>query len=289
MRIRKTMSNWLTTRYQMVVRNEENLAELSSFNFTYAKVIVISLLTFILLFVGALFLAQSTLAQWFDPRHTTMEYNRKLLTMTLELDSLKDKIQNQDRFIDNFQDILRGEVPEGSVYKEPNNLSAANFNRDMNPADIGSADSIIREEFEDSGITLATYSRNTYTEELKDIFFFPPLQGIVSSPYDLSIDHYGVDIVAKNNEPVKSIADGTVILASWTQEGGYVIAVQHRANLISVIRHNSALLKKVGNFVNAGEVISIIGNTGELTTGPHVHLELWYNGNPVDPEEFITF
>lgn len=289
MRIRKTMSNWLTTRYQMVVRNEENLAELSSFNFTYAKVIVISLLTLVLLFIGALYLSQTVLAQWFDPRHTTMEYNQKLLTMTLELDSLNHKLQNQDRFIQNFQNILRGDVAEGSVYKVPENTSAANFNQDLNPSKISKGDSIIREEFKDVEATLTNYNRATPTQELSDIFFFPPLQGIVSSPYNLSIDHYGVDIVAKNNEPVKSIADGTVILSSWTQEGGYVIAVQHRANLISVIRHNSALLKKVGNFVNAGEVISIIGNTGELSTGPHVHLELWYNGNPVNPEEFITF
>ncbi|MFQ3214464.1 MAG: murein DD-endopeptidase MepM/ murein hydrolase activator NlpD [Marivirga sp.] len=289
MRIRKTMSNWLTTRYQMVVRNEENLAEVSSFNFTYAKVIVISLLTFVLLFVGSLYLAQTALAKWFDPRHTTMEYNRKLLTMTLELDSLKGKLANQERFIDNFQNILRGEVPQGSVYRPPENVSAADFNQDMNPREIGNGDSIIREEFKEIESALTSYKKNTYSDELKDIFFFPPLQGIVSSPYNLATDHYGVDIVAKNNEPVKSIADGTVILSSWTLDGGYIIAVQHRANLISVIRHNSALLKKVGNFVNAGEVISIIGNTGELTTGPHVHLELWYNGNPVDPEEFITF
>ena len=289
MRIRKTMSNWLTTRYQMVVRNEENLAEVSSLNFTYAKVILITLLTFVLLFLGALYLSQSVLSQWFDPRHTTMEYNRKLLTMTLELDSLKTKIANQDRFIDNIQNILRGEVPEGSVYRPPSNVNVEDLNEEMNPAEIGKGDSIIRDEFKEIESALTTYRRNTYKDELKDIFFFPPLQGIVSSPYNLTVDHYGVDIVAKNNEPVKSIADGTVILSSWTQESGYVIAVQHRANLISVIRHNSALLKKVGNFVNAGEVISIIGNTGELTSGPHVHLELWYNGNPVDPEEFITF
>ncbi|MBK6265845.1 M23 family metallopeptidase [Marivirga sp. S37H4] len=289
MRIRKTMSNWLTTRYQMVVRNEENLAEVSSVNFTYAKVIVISLLIFILFFIGGLFLAQTALSQWFDPRHTTMEYNRKLLKLTVEMDSLKWKLRSQNKFIDNFQNVLKGDVPTGTVYREPDNLGSDDFNRDMNPGKISEGDSIIREEFEQIEVSLTSYSRNNYSEELKDIFFFTPLQGIVSSPYDLSIDHYGVDIVAKNNEPVKSIADGTVILSSWTQEGGYVIAVQHRANLISVIRHNSALLKKVGNFVNAGEVISIIGNTGELTTGPHVHLELWYNGNPVDPEEFITF
>jgi murein DD-endopeptidase MepM/ murein hydrolase activator NlpD len=273
----------------MVVRNEENLAEVSTINFTYAKVAVISLLTFVLIFVGALYLSQSVLSQWFDPRHTTMEYNQKLLSLTMEMDSLKSKLRAQDRFINNVQTILKGDVPDGETYREPENVNTEDLNKDLNPQRMNAGDSIIRQEFEEQDFSLTSYSSNNYSEELKDIFFFPPLQGIVSSPYDMSIDHYGIDIVAKTNEPVKSIADGTVILSSWTQDGGYVIAVQHRANLISVIRHNSALLKKVGNFVNAGEVISIIGNSGELTTGPHVHLEIWYNGNPVDPEEFITF
>ena len=283
------MSNWLTTRYQMVVRNEENLAEVSSFNFTYAKVAVLGLLTFVIIFIGALYLSQSLLSQWFDPRHTTMEYNQKLLSLTMEMDSLKTRLKDQDRFIGNLQTILKGDVPEGDVYRRPDEVNTADLNREMNPQKMDAGDSIIRQEFEEQDFSLASYSSNTYSEELKDIFFFPPLQGIVSSPYNMTTDHYGIDIVAKTNEPVKSIADGTVILSSWTQDGGYVIAIQHRANLISVVRHNSAILKKVGNFVNAGEVISIIGNSGELTTGPHVHLEIWYNGNPVDPEEFITF
>ncbi|WKK76385.2 M23 family metallopeptidase [Marivirga salinae] len=283
------MSNWLTTRYQMVVRNEENLAEVSTFNFTYAKVVVISLLTFVLIFIGALYLSQSLLAQWFDPRHTTMEYNQKLLTLTMEMDSLKSRLRAQDRFIGNVQTILKGDVPDGQTYREPDQVETDDLNQDMNPQSMNAGDSIIRQEFEEQDFSLTSYSSNNYSEELKDIFFFPPLQGIVSSPYNMNIDHYGIDIVAKTNEPVKSIADGTVILSSWTQDGGYVIAIQHRANLISVVRHNSAILKKVGNFVNAGEVISIIGNSGELTSGPHVHLEIWYNGNPVDPEEFITF
>jgi len=283
------MSNWLTTRYQMVVRNEENLAEVSTFNFTYAKVVVISLLTFVLIFFGALYLSQSLLAQWFDPRHTTMEYNQKLLTLTMEMDSLKSRLRAQDRFIGNVQTILKGDVPKGETYREPDQVKTDDLNKEMNPQVMNAGDSIIRQEFEQQDFSLTSYSSNNYSEELKDIFFFPPLQGIVSSPYNMNIDHYGIDIVAKTNEPVKSIADGTVILSSWTQDGGYVIAIQHRANLISVVRHNSAILKKVGNFVNAGEVISIIGNSGELTSGPHVHLEIWYNGNPVDPEEFITF
>ena len=99
----------------------------------------------------------------------------------------------------------------------------------------------------------------------------------------------GVDVVAKANEPIKCITDGTVIFSSWTQDSGYVIVVQHRGNLISTYKHNAQLLKKVGTFDNAGEIIAIVGNSGELTNGPHLHFELRYNGNSLNPEEFVTF
>jgi murein DD-endopeptidase MepM/ murein hydrolase activator NlpD len=98
-----------------------------------------------------------------------------------------------------------------------------------------------------------------------------------------------VDVVAKKDEPVKCVADGTVILSSWTNDTGHIIAIQHQGNLISVYKHNSVLLKKAGNFVRAGEIISVIGNSGELTTGPHLHFELWHNSNPVNPEIFVSF
>jgi murein DD-endopeptidase MepM/ murein hydrolase activator NlpD len=125
--------------------------------------------------------------------------------------------------------------------------------------------------------------------ELQGFFFFTPISGFVSDKYDAKKLHFGVDIVAKTNEPVKCVAEGTVVLASWTQDSGYVIAVQHRGNLVSVYKHNAGLLKKVGSFVNAGEIISIVGNSGEMTDGSHLHFELWHNGNSLDPQEFVTF
>jgi murein DD-endopeptidase MepM/ murein hydrolase activator NlpD len=152
---------------------------------------------------------------------------------------------------------------------------------------ISPVDSMFRQEFEETDMSLINPS-GSYGE-LDDVFLFAPISGLVSAPYNMSDAHFGVDIVAKKNEPVKCVADGTVIMASWTQDSGYVIAVQHRNDLISVYKHNAELLKKVGNFVNAGDIISIIGNTGDLTDGPHLHFELWYNGNSVNPEEFVTF
>ena len=126
--------------------------------------------------------------------------------------------------------------------------------------------------------------------ELQEMFFFDPVAGaVISSPYNAKEDHFGTDIVAKKNEPVKSIANGTVIMADNNLDDGYVIAIQHSSNLISIYKHNSALLKKVGNFVTAGEIISIMGNTGNLSSAPHLHFEIWYNGNPVNPEDFVSF
>jgi murein DD-endopeptidase MepM/ murein hydrolase activator NlpD len=153
---------------------------------------------------------------------------------------------------------------------------------------LAPTDSQFRKDFEQSELSLITLTGNKY-RELGEIFFFSPLTGFITDRYDVKKAHFGVDIGSKTNEPVKAIADGTVIMASWTQDSGYIIAIQHRGNLISVYKHNAELLKKVGNFVNAGEIISIVGNSGENTNGPHLHFELWYNGNSLNPEEFVTF
>ena len=153
---------------------------------------------------------------------------------------------------------------------------------------LAPADSQFRKEFEQSELSMVnlTSSKN---RELQETFFFSPITGFISDHYDIKKGHYGIDIVAKTNEPVKCIADGTVVMASWTQDSGYVIAVQHRGSLISVYKHNAENLKKVGTFVTAGDIISIVGNSGEMTDGPHLHFELWYNGNSMNPEEFVTF
>ena len=119
--------------------------------------------------------------------------------------------------------------------------------------------------------------------------FFTPLKGTVTTPFSALNKHYGVDIVSAPDEVIKSALDGTVIFSNWTSETGYVIGIQHSNNLFTIYKHNSALLKKEGDYVKAGEVVAIIGNTGELTSGPHLHFELWYNGSPVNPKDYVSF
>lgn len=290
MKSRKTFSNRLTTRYLLIVRNEEDFAEKSTFTFTYAKLILFIVSFSILIFIGSLFLVSTLLEQWFDPRYAQAESNRKLIELSMTVDSLEQQVQKKQTFITSFQQIVRGDsITDNESFYIANAGDRAVEKETMNDPDISEVDSQFRQEFEEDGVELLTVNSSNTSNQLDELFFFTPLTGIISSSYNPKIGHYGVDVVSKKNEPIKSVADGTVILASWTQDAGYVITVQHKSNVISVYKHNSSLLKKPGDFVNAGDVIAIIGNTGELTSGPHLHFELWYNGNPVDPEEFVSF
>ena len=284
MKPKRTLSDWLTNRYQLVVRNEENLAEKHGFNFTWAKVIVVGVTFFVLLMVGSLFLSKTLLAKWFDPRHAQLEANRELAKLAMNYDSIVNISEQRELFIQNFQRILRGDTSQG--FQDPSEImQQVAPNVDLDP---GVADSAFRKEYEESDLGFIAVSNRKYNE-LQETFFFSPTTGFVSDKFDAKKGHFGIDIVTKTNEPVKCIADGTVVFASWTQDSGYVIGIQHLGNLISVYKHNAALYQKVGTFVNAGEILSIVGNSGEMTNGPHLHFELWYNGNAINPEEFVTF
>ena len=125
-------------------------------------------------------------------------------------------------------------------------------------------------------------------ESATPLSFFTPLKGIITSDFDTKESHFGVDIVADKNEVVKATQDGIVIFADWSVETGHVLLIQHSNNFISVYKHNASLLKKQGEIVKSGEPIAIIGNSGELSTGPHLHFELWFDGNPVDPKNYIS-
>lgn len=256
--------------------------------FTYAKLLVFSIVVFILVFVGSLFLAQTLLAKWFDPRYAQRETNKKLNQLSLKIDSLALEEENKDQFIQNFKRVFNGDTASGFIDPVEALRGQDKPIKPVSSMKLAPTDSLFRKDFEQSELSMITLTSSKY-RELRETFFFTPITGFISDRYDMKKSHYGVDIVAKTNEPIKCIADGTVIMASWTLDAGYVIAIQHRGNLISVYKHNAELLRKVGNFVNAGEIISIVGNSGEMTDGPHLHFELWYNGNSLNPEEFVTF
>jgi murein DD-endopeptidase MepM/ murein hydrolase activator NlpD len=287
MRPKKTLSSWLTNRYQLIIRNEENFAEKTSVAFTYSKIILFSVIIFIVFLIISLFLVETVLEKWFDPKYEQMVLNQQLYGLALKVDSLANEVDRKDRFIANFQRVLSGDTSE---YKNPAQIMGEETQQVSRPSrlSLDPVDSAFRRDFEKSDLSLISLT-NVNNRELQETFFFSPITGFISDRYNVKKGHFGIDIVSKTNEPVKCIADGTVIFSDWTQNEGYVLMIQHSANLISVYKHNAELYKKLGTFVNAGEIISIVGNSGEMTNGPHLHFELWYNGSSLNPEEFVTF
>jgi murein DD-endopeptidase MepM/ murein hydrolase activator NlpD len=288
-RAKRTLSGWLTNRYVLIVRSEENFAEKSTFSFSYAKLIVFVFGVFTVLLFISLYLVRSVLAEWFDPRTLQSETNQKLLELTLTIDSLTYLSDQHVLYLENIKNVVSGNqnaVAAANRLSEEENL--AKQNREIIFNSSSSIDSLFRKEFEGYGLSMVS-SVNYYSTELQELFYFTPVSGIITAPFDPSSGHYGVDVVAKDNEPIKAVAEGTVVFSGWTQDFGHTLIIQHKAGILSVYKHNSVLLEKVGNYVSAGDVIAIIGNTGELTSGPHLHFELWYNGNPVNPEEFVSF
>jgi len=193
----------------------------------------------------------------------------------------------RDKYFLNLNAIISGKQPAEIVAMQDTtkNYKAINFN--SSPEDSALRAGIEREE--KFNLTLGLSSQQSVTG-LAGMHFFPPVKGIISGRFDLRTKHFGTDIVSKPKAVVSSVLDGTVIFTGWTMETGYVIEIQHSNNIVSIYKHNASLLKETGDLVRAGETISVIGDSGELyTSGPHLHIEIWYKGSPLDPEKHIIF
>ena len=285
---KRTLSGWLTNRYLLIIRNEENFAEKKTVSFNYARVLLLFTAFFVIMLAIALYVVTSLLNQWLDPRFTQTLANRQIVQMSMAIDSMEQEMLAKEKYVQNIRLILEGQDSIYAALVEESDEIDLIKERALS-SNYVEIDSQFRADYELDNTALVKFS-SAESSELRDLYFFKPIEGIVSDYFDPSRDHYGTDIVAKENEPVKSIADGIVIFSSWTLESGYVIGIQHtKGNLISVYKHNSDLLKNVGSFVTGGEIIAIIGNTGELTSGPHLHFELWHKGGSVNPEDYIAF
>ena len=193
-------------------------------------------------------------------------------------------------YINNLKNIITG---NGFENDSINSLLTKSSNTNFDNIDVKNSekDSIFRIKYE-AETRNNLFNNNMITDthqEFKLVSFFAPINGIVTNHFNREEKHFGTDLVSSNNSVIKATADGTVIYSDWTVENGYCIGIQHNGNLFSVYKHNAVLLKEDGDFVNAGDAIAIYGNSGSLSTGPHLHFELWYNGTPLDPEDYISF
>ena len=273
----------LLNRYRMIVINETTFNEELSFRFSRLNILSIIILLLVFIFTGTFFLVSYTPIKEFIPGYTSTKVRKEAIRNTFLLDSLVTKFQKQDQFIKSIKSALSGknESDEG-LLKEINKNNLESFNREFNRV---KADSLLRlEVMQEDKYNLMPNSKNNVK-----FMLFSPASGLISEPFNSEIKHFAVDVALAKDTPIKSVAVGTVVLAEWTSDTGYVIVIKHNHGLLSVYKHNSTIEKSQGDIVQAGEVIAFAGNSGELSTGYHLHFELWIDGYPVDPTNFIDF
>lgn len=266
--------------------NDQTFEERVSFRLSPLNVFVFAGLVIISLITLTIFVIAFTPLREYIPGYADIEMKRQLIRMTYQTDSLSASLHSRDLYLANLKRVINGEIGEDSL--EENAPALIRYDTiTFPPKSI--EDSLLRVQMESQDQFALTASASPGGSGLNTYYFFPPLKGTITNEFNSKDKHYGIDIVASANEVIKASLDGTVLMADWTTETGYTIGIQHSNNMFSLYKHNSALLKEVGDYVKAGEVIAIIGNTGEYTTGPHLHFELWYNGNPVNPMDYMTF
>jgi murein DD-endopeptidase MepM/ murein hydrolase activator NlpD len=283
----KSLTRKLVKRYKLVVMDEASFEEKIRLRITRWGIIVLTGSIAIVLVIFTAYLIAFTSLREYIPGYTDTSLSKRIYDLQQKTDSLEREFNRKDVYISNLKKIIEGE----EIIDDVSLPVPADLKYDTISNRHSGLDSALRAEFETQSMYNLHQSRNYNPVPVNfgNINLFPPLRGIVTRSFDAGNNHFGVDIVASQNVAIKSTLDGTVIFSDWTLETGYVIGIQHQNNIISVYKHNSALLKQQGTFVKAGETIAIVGESGELTTGPHLHFELWYNGNPVNPEEYIAF
>ena len=274
----------LKYKYKLSVINETSYEEVFNFRLSQLHVLTaLSVLAVILVVLTILLIAFTGLRE-FIPGYPDGNMRQMIAQNALRVDSLENELLKRDRFFKSIRLVLNG---GDTTSLERSREDTARYRNDTIRFQISEQENEFRaaiEERERFNLSLGMKEQN------HDYYhFFPPVEGIVTQSFDEKKRHYGTDIVAKANAKVAAVLDGVVIFTDWTVKTGYVIQVQHTNDLISVYKHNSILLKKQGDYVRAGEVLGVVGNTGEESSGPHLLFELWRAGNPLNPENFIKF
>ncbi len=273
----------LLHKYRLVVLNEDTFEERFSFKLNRLNVFVFSTIFAVILIAGTTVLIAFTPLREYIPGYSSTSLKKRATDLTYKTDSLQQALSVNEQYIASIRKVLTGDVSSVDFNKD-SIIEAAQLDASQVDLSTSTEDSLLREKVAQED----KYNPLTASSEVR-LTLFPPVKGTISSGYDLKAKHYAVDVVTVKDAPVKAVADGTVIFAEWTAETGYVIILEHPNNLLSVYKHNASLNKEQGEFVKAGEVISTAGNTGELSTGPHLHFELWSDGYPINPTNFIDF
>ena len=279
---KKPLKERLLNKYRLVILNEETYEERISYRLNRLNIFLLTAFMALIIVITTICLIAFTSIKEYIPGYDSTAL-RTVASQNIErLDSLTFVMEKNQEFINSIGAVILGEATEEEFKKETVinrvDISELDFKTNLE-------DSLLRRivEKEDRFNVLESASSKV------KFVLFSPIYGEVTSPFDFGIKHLGTDIAASTNTPVKAVADGTIVLAEWTVETGFVVVVEHSFGLISIYKHNSTGLISQGDLVKAGQVLALSGNTGELSTGPHLHFELWSDGSPANPEDYISF
>jgi len=274
-------------KYRFSVINDATFEEVWRVRLTQYSAFL--LITFLVLFIigATTSLIAFTNLREFIPGYPDVTMRRNILISAIRLDSLDRELALRDKYFANISAIIQGKQPAEIIVRQDASRDYGSIAFSSSPEDSTLRARVEKEEQFNLNLGLSSHESVT---GLSGMHFFPPVKGIISAHYDVRLKHFGTDIVTKPKAIVSAALDGTVIFTGWTMETGYVIEIQHSNNVVTIYKHNASLLMETGDLVRAGEALAIVGDSGELyTSGPHLHLEIWYKGSPLDPEKHILF
>lgn len=270
-------------KYKLTVINENTLEEVVGIRVSKLNGISVLLSVLTVLFLIAAAIITFTPLRNYLPGYMNSDVRAQVVENALRADSLQQLVERQNLYIMNIQDIFRGTVRVDTVHS----MDSLTTVREDSLMERTQREAEFRKQYEET----EKYNLTSITArpDIEGLIFYRPTRGMITEKFDADRRHYGTDIAANPGESVLATLDGTVILSTYTAETGYVIEVQHNQDFVSVYKHCSSLLKREGDAVQAGEAIALVGNSGQLTTGPHLHFELWHKGRAVNPEQYIVF
>lgn len=279
----------LKSKFRFVILNDETFEEKFSLVLTRTNVwVFFSIVAFSLVFLTAAAIVYTPL-KYFIPGFGDYNYRGDILKLQVKTDSLANELQARQLWLENLMNVAEGNIDSVRPPKQaPGNIDKSKIDLHQ----VADAEKELRktvEEEENFSLSMEARKNNEAVGEVKQMHLIAPVTGYVTDKYDVAKEHFGIDIASKADEPVKAVFDGRVVSATYTLETGYVIAVQHTGNLVSLYKHNSRITKKAGDAVRGGDVIGFVGNTGENSTGPHLHFELWHDGHSLNPADYIVF
>ncbi len=281
---KKRKRNWHTI-YRLVLRKDETLEEVGSYRLTLLNLYIL-LSSIVLIAMGLMaFVIFFTPLKRLVPGYGTPSQHPDYIKLSKQIDYLESELINYKTYYDHFNRM----ISHPDSIETPDMTHTSKVIPEAFEKSHSREDNTDTEERPVQTLTVNTSPSATVLNIADYRYLMPPISGVVSNGFDPQTDHLGVDVLAPHDTPVKAIWDGHVITADWTLETGYTIGIQHTNDMVSFYKHNASLLKRTGAFVRAGEAIAIIGNTGKLTSGPHLHFELWLQGKPVDPTNYINF